>query len=78
MIQEPLDSVTHQYNEAMRELLPQFGIELIEIPRLQLDDGTPINATEVLRCMENGNLQACRNFLTPQRYDYLLTLIGRG
>ena len=31
--EEPNDSVTRQYNEQMKEILPRYGIDLIEIPR---------------------------------------------
>ena len=37
---EPLDPMTARYNELMRELLPQHGIEVIEIERLALEEGT--------------------------------------
>lgn len=31
--EEPFDKITRQYNEQMQSLLPEYGIELIEIPR---------------------------------------------
>lgn len=37
--EEPTDAVTRQYNKAMRKVLPQYGIELIEIPRRQVNVG---------------------------------------
>lgn len=47
--EEPLDNVTRQYNESMARLLPQYGIEFIEIPRIEVE-GAPINASDV-RCL---------------------------
>lgn len=45
--EEPLDPVTRSYNENMKKTLPAYGIELIEIPRLEDDGGRVISATRV-------------------------------
>ncbi len=45
--QEPLDSVTRAYNERMKEVLPQRGISLEEIPRLTDAGGEIISAGRV-------------------------------
>ena len=45
--QEPLDEVTRAYNERMKELLPQRGISLEEIPRLVDAEGSVISAGRV-------------------------------
>lgn len=44
--EEPLDPVTACYNSAMRGILPRYGIEFIEIPRLALGDA-PVSASRV-------------------------------
>ncbi len=44
--QEPLDPVTAQYNDAMRRILPQNGIEFCEIPRVT-GGGQVISASRV-------------------------------
>lgn len=36
--EEPLDSVTRQYNEEMKKKLPLYGIEVIEIPRVCMEE----------------------------------------
>ena len=33
--EEPIDLVTKQYNETMKNMLPMYGISVTEIPRLQ-------------------------------------------
>lgn len=33
--EEPEDIVTNVYNDAMKKILPKYGIELVEIPRKQ-------------------------------------------
>ncbi len=69
--EEPLDAVTRQYNEAMREILPEYGVEFVEIPRLALDTGEVVNATKVRALLREGDLPACRAYLTPATYDYI-------
>lgn len=50
---ESTDEVTRKYNETMKEILPQYGIELIEIPRLAFD-GVPISAKTVRQGLKTG------------------------
>ena len=69
--EEPLDTVTRQYNEAMQDMLPSYGVELIELPRLTLEDGEPINATKVRKLISEGNLTTCHRYLTDQTYFYI-------
>lgn len=69
--EEPLDKVTWQYNRAMKEILPDYGVELIEIPRKRSDDGTYINATQVRQHMRQGNFSNCRHYLTEKSYRYI-------
>lgn len=37
--EEPQDAVTNEYNQAVKRILPQKGINVIEIPRKENDDG---------------------------------------
>ena len=69
--EEPLDTVTKQYNEAMKDMLPGYDIELIELPRLTLEDGEPINATKVRKFIMEGKIKLCQKYLTMQTYEYI-------
>lgn len=69
--EEPLDRITHQYNEAMARLLPDYGVELVQVPRLQTDDGTPINATQVRALLQEGKLEKCRAYLPKTTLTYI-------
>ena len=51
--EEPFDKVTREYNETMKRILPEYGIELIEIPRKE-QDGTCISASRVRKYLEQG------------------------
>ena len=61
--QEPFDPVTSNYNENMRKILPQYGMEFCEIPRLAIDDERVINATEVRRLLKERNLDAIKEYV---------------
>ena len=69
--EEPFDAVTRQYNEAMEEILPEYGVELVEIPRLKSKDGEVISATKVRDFLRRDDLKSCRPYLTEETYRYL-------
>jgi len=43
---EPISAVTAVYNETLKERLPRAGIEVVELPRLELD-GQVVSASRV-------------------------------
>ena len=49
--EEPLDKVTKQYNDTMRRILPQYGIEFCEIKRKE-ESGAVISASRVRKLLE--------------------------
>lgn len=51
--EELLDPVTRQYNEAMKRILPNYGIEVEEIKRLETDQGI-ISASAVRKMDQRG------------------------
>lgn len=55
--EEKDDPVTREYNEAMKRILPEFGIELVEIPRKTGHNGKPIRATNVRLLLEQGKVE---------------------
>lgn len=59
--EEPLDPVTAQYNDAMRSLLAEHGVEFVEIPRVA-EDGAPISASRVRRLLQTSGV--CADVLT--------------
>ncbi|SFH76574.1 [citrate (pro-3S)-lyase] ligase [Selenomonas ruminantium] len=67
---EPLDNVTRQYNETMKMHLADFGIELIEIDRLQ-NENNPISATTVRSAIKNGDIVTLKELLPDASYEYL-------
>ncbi|WP_051208031.1 adenylyltransferase/cytidyltransferase family protein [Butyrivibrio sp. AE3006] len=50
--EEPFDKVTSKYNETMKKLLPEYGIEVVEIPRVKSNDNI-VSATRVRAVLDN-------------------------
>jgi [citrate (pro-3S)-lyase] ligase len=67
---EPFDKVTKKYNETMAKLLPEYGFELIEIPRLETD-GEVISASKVRRLVKEGRTEELSD-LVPESTRKLL------
>lgn len=67
---EPLSPMTNQYNDALKAHLPGKGIQLREIPRLE-QDGAPVSASAVRRCMEEGDLHILRTLLPETTWNYM-------
>ncbi|MCH5208992.1 MAG: hypothetical protein J1F04_08910 [Oscillospiraceae bacterium] len=68
--EEPLDNVTKQYNETMRRVLPEYGIEFVEIPRVELDS-KPISASRVRELAKSKNFSELRKLVPQTTLDYL-------
>ena len=68
---EPFCPVTNAYNERMKQLLPEKGIELIEIERKN-----GISASRVRRLMAAGDLAAVRELVPDATYEYIKDYIG--
>lgn len=67
---EPLSPMTNLYNQALLKYLPQAGIELIEIPRLE-QDGSPISASALRALLHTGNAEQIKALVPPTTLDYL-------
>ena len=72
--EEPLDNVTRQYNETMKQILGDYGVQLIEIPRLTLSSGEIVNATKVRQLIKENKIFECKPYLTEESYEYIINL----
>lgn len=61
--EEPFDPVTLNYNENMRRILPKYGMEFCEIPRLAIDEKRVINATEVRRLLRERDFKTIKEYV---------------
>lgn len=67
---EPLSAMTAQYNSALHAYLPERGITLRLIPRLE-NNGTPVSASAVRAHLNAGDYEALRSLLPETTYEYL-------
>lgn len=67
---EPIDKVTRQYNEEMGRTLKRYGVEYVEIPRLEDDNGV-ISASRVRKYLENGDWESLGRSVPESTYEYL-------
>lgn len=72
---EPFDATTAAYNGAMREVLPQYGVALVEIERLKGDEG-PISATRVRTALARRDFDALRRMVPEPTLAYLRSAEG--
>lgn len=70
--EEPFDQVTRQYNETMRRILPEYGIEFVEIPRMEVD-GEAVSASRVRKLLAEGNFEALKLLVPESTFQYLCT-----
>lgn len=68
--EELTDEVTRHYNNAMKKILPNYGIELVEIPRKKLD-GKAISATSVRECLKNNDMEGLRKLVPQSTLDIM-------
>jgi [citrate (pro-3S)-lyase] ligase len=68
---EPSDPVTAAYNRQMAEVLPPYGIEVVELPRLETG-GIPVSASRVRQFMDEGNWSAIESLVPPAVYTALV------
>ena len=68
---EPVDPLTARYNALMKELLPSYGVDVVEIPRLMDAEG-PVTATRVRALLDAGCFKAASALTPASTWPYLL------
>ncbi len=63
---EPSDPLTARYNELMKEVLPSYGIQVVEIPRLN-----GVQASNVRKALEHGSFQTAASMTPTATWPYL-------
>lgn len=67
---EPLCRVTRSYNEQMERILPEYGCDVVEVPRLTLGD-TVISASMVRKLLNERDFNGIKALVPKQSFDYL-------
>ncbi len=70
---EPFSPMTARYNEALKAHLPEAGIQLREVPRLEAE-GAPISASRVRELLKQHDLAALAELLPETTVQYLKNL----
>ena len=73
---EPFCQVTSAYNREMKCILPEYGIEVVEIPRKQLD-GVEISASRVRACLKAGDFDAIGQMVPSSTLRFLRSERGQ-
>lgn len=66
--EEPEDRITRQYNEQMRDILNEFNIGVIEVPRREIE-GIPISASRVRKAMETQKWEEVVQYVPQETYN---------
>lgn len=74
---EPYCETTLSYNEAMKEILPRYGVRVVEIPRLEYAPGKPVSAMTVRECIRLGDWDTVKNLVPDVTWAYLQSPKGR-
>lgn len=68
--EEPFDKVTGKYNETMKAILPEYGIEVVEIPRITVGEEI-ISASAVRKALQEGDREVVESMLPLSTIGYL-------
>ncbi len=68
--EEPYSHVTNEYNLAMKRVLPCFGVEIVEIPRLQAS-GKAVSASFVRQLIRENRLDETKALVPSAVWDFL-------
>lgn len=68
--EEPIDYITRQYNETMKEILPKYNIEFVEIPRKEMGDAI-ISASRVRKLLFEENFDEIAKIVPQTTLEYL-------
>lgn len=68
--QEPYCPTTAQYNRQMQQILPGYGVEVLEIPRRE-EGGAAISASRVRALLAQGQLEQVRPLVPDVTWQFL-------
>ncbi len=69
--EEPEDTVTRQYNENMKNILPSYGIDFCEIPRKEFN-GEVISAKTVRKYLKVGDFEKIAKLVPKNTLEFLI------
>ena len=69
--EEKTDVITASYNRELKNNLPLYGIEVIEIPRFKSNDGNPISAKKVRKALDTNDWKTISQLVPPTTLQVL-------
>ena len=75
--QEPFSPITALYNRQMQEILPRYGVEVVEIPRRQIG-GQAVSASRVRALLAQGQMEKVKALVPLTTWDFLQTEEGQA
>ena len=73
---EPADALTARYNALMKEILPFYGVEVVEIRRLKGSNGRFIQGTRVRELLDQGRFHAAAALTPASTHPYLMACLA--
>ena len=74
--EEPYCKVTNAYNDALKEILPTYGVEVVEVKRKALM-GDTISASKVRKLIKEEQISDIEHIVPSSTWKFLNTLVGR-
>lgn len=68
---EPFDAFTRKYNDNMKKILPNYGIDFWEIPRLEIGNET-VSASKVRKLLQEKKFNEIKALVPYSTYKYLI------
>lgn len=69
---EPYCPVTNAYNKAMAEILPRYGIKIVEMPRVRIKNEI-ISASKVRQAIRDDEWQKVKDMVPETTYRFLMS-----
>ncbi len=69
---EPADPLTARYNALMKEILPSYGVQVVEIKRLKSSNGRFVSASRVREQLDRGGYSAAKALTPASTWPYLM------
>lgn len=66
-----MDFVTNQYNELIKRQLPNYGVQVLEIPRYEKKDIGVVSATKVRESIKKGDWKRVKELVPETTFRIL-------
>ncbi len=74
--EEPYSKTTNMYNEVMKEVLPKYNIEVVEVKREAVDEDI-ISASKVRELLKQGDIETVQKYLPIETLEFLKSDMGK-